>query len=284
MVVVFPYALRQMYRYGERLGVGLYESNYFALILVLLLPLPFVFARGARGSARVAWLAATALIALQLTLTGSRGGFLAFLLTGTLLFLRVARKPLSALAAGAVVVLVFLLAVPNPLTHRLLASGLSGEVRDGGVEASTRQRLAVLRGGLQMVTEHPLAGVGLGAFKGQLPSYTETEESKIAHNTYLELAAELGLPALIAFLSLVVATLRSLERAAHFADQASRADLRDLALGLQAGIAGYLLGAFFLSAQYEKFFWLVMFLSICVERIARRKARLARSAALEAAL
>src|SRR5262249_57982055 len=43
-LIVFPYALRQMIRYNERLGIGLYEANYFATILVLVIPLAFVFA------------------------------------------------------------------------------------------------------------------------------------------------------------------------------------------------------------------------------------------------
>ena len=43
-IVVFPYAVRQMIRFGDRLGVGLYETNYLATILVLLVPLAFVFA------------------------------------------------------------------------------------------------------------------------------------------------------------------------------------------------------------------------------------------------
>ena len=34
------------------------------------------------------------------------------------------------------------------------------------------------------------------------------------------------------------------------------------AAGMQAGIAGYAIGAFFLSAEYQKLFWLVVFLSI----------------------
>jgi O-antigen ligase len=282
MVAVFPYALRQMYRFGGRLGVGLHETNYFALVLTLLLPLPFVLARGATGFVRVAWLAATGVVTLELLLTGSRGGFVAFLVTATFLSLRVAHMRIPTLAGGAIVALVLLFAIPNPLSQRILASGLSEDIEDASVEASNRQRLAVLRGGVRMLAEHPLSGVGLGSFKEELPKYVDVGKSNIAHNTYLELAAELGLPGLIAFGLVIVATLRSLERSARFAYQAKRRDLRELALGMEAGLAGYLVGGVFLSAQYEKFFWLVMFLSLCLERIVRRKARIARSAPLEA--
>ena len=35
-VLVLPYAVRQMMRYGGRLGTGIYETNYFAANLVLI--------------------------------------------------------------------------------------------------------------------------------------------------------------------------------------------------------------------------------------------------------
>lgn len=282
-VAVFPYAYRQMLRFGGRLGVGLYESNYYALILTLLLPLPLVLARGSSGQRRLLWLGAAALITLQLVLTGSRGGFLALILTLGLLAFRLPRNPLPALTAGAVVLLLLLVMVPNPMTHRLLASGLSDDVSDAGVEFSNEQRRRMLQGGLRMVADHPFTGVGLGNFKTAVPDYVELDKSQIAHNTYLEVAAELGLPVLATFCLVVLATLRSLERSARLARRAGDRTLHDLALGLQAGLAGYLLGALFLSAQYEKFFWLVMFLSISVEQIARRKARAARRKAMEPA-
>ena len=282
-VAVFPYAYRQMLRFGGRLGVGLYESNYYALILALLVPLPLVLARGSRGTVRLLWLGAAALIVLQLVLTGSRGGFLALILTLGLLAFRLPRNPLPALTAGVVVLLLLLVMVPNPLTHRLLASGLSDDVSDAGVEFSNQQRRKMLQGGLRMVADHPLTGVGLGNFKTAVPDYVELDKSQIAHNTYLEVAAELGLPALVTFGLVIVAALLSLERSARLARRAGDRTLHDFALGLQAGLAGYLLGALFLSAQYEKFFWLVMFLSISLEQIARRKARAARRQRLETA-
>src|SRR5262245_5758024 len=44
MTLVFPYAFRQMGRYDGRLGVGLYEPNYLAANLVLIIPLSLAIA------------------------------------------------------------------------------------------------------------------------------------------------------------------------------------------------------------------------------------------------
>lgn len=275
IILIFPYALRQVIRFGGRLGVGLHESNYFALILVLLLPLPFTFARQEKVAwKRWLWIAGIGVILLELILTGSRGGFLGLLVVLGLLCARMMRRTSLALGAMAGVLLILLAIVPNPLAQRLLASGLDREVQDTSVAISNQQRLAVLKAGLRMISAHPLAGVGLGKFKGSVEKYGGPP--RIAHCTYVELAAELGVSALLAFLVLIYATLRSLGRSRRLATAAGNMRLRDLSLGLEAGLAGYLVGALFLSAQYEKFFWLVLFLSICLERIARRTAKQAK--------
>jgi hypothetical protein len=38
---------------------------------------------------------------------------------------------------------------------------------------------------------------------------------------------------------------------------------------MRSGLIGFLVAGTFISAQYEKWFWLVVFLSIAVERLAR---------------
>jgi O-antigen ligase len=275
LVIVFPYAYRQMRRFSGRMGVGLYESNYYALLVVLLIPLSIVFGRHERGWRRWLWWAGTSVLLLELVLTGSRGGFLGLLLVLVLLAFRLMKRAIPALIGIAVALLVVLLVVPNPMTRRLLASGLSDDFRDAGVEASNQQRLEVVKAGLRMVQANPVFGVGLGNFKARVLQYGQgdLEADNIAHNTYLELAAELGIAALASFLLVVGAALVSLGRTARLARSAHLPLLEELAIGLHAGLWGYLVGAFFLSAQYEKFFWLVIFLTICLERIARREAR-----------
>src|SRR4029077_19060418 len=69
-VLVFPYAVRQMIRFGERLGVGLYESNYLATILVLLVPLAFTLSSQQRdGTRRTLWMGTGLLLVFMVFLT-----------------------------------------------------------------------------------------------------------------------------------------------------------------------------------------------------------------------
>jgi O-antigen ligase len=274
-VLIFPYAYRQMLRFGGRLGVGLYEPNYLALALVLLLPLLVAFARDERVRwRRLAWWFGAGIVCLEVVLTGSRGGFLGLVVVAALIVLKLARHRLAAFAVAGVVAALFV-AVPTTLRERLTATVGEGPELTG-VRVSTHVRLDILKAGLRMVVDNPVTGVGLGNFRRASGAYG-AEVERIAHNTYLQVAAELGLPALAAFLAVLFTTWGSLRRAQRYATAAGNVRLRNASTALEIGIIGWAVSAVFLSAQFEKFFWLVVFLSVPLERIARRQRRPLRS-------
>jgi O-antigen ligase len=136
-------------------------------------------------------------------------------------------------------------------------------------EASVEFHKIAWEAGLRMIETHPLFGIGLGNFKPVMRWYAPpgTEWSSIAHNTFIEVAAELGLPALGVFVGILVFAYRSLGRAGRQARIAGDRMMYLAALGLQAGFVGYLVGACSVSAEYTKLFWLVIFLSTCLFRL-----------------
>jgi O-antigen ligase len=261
-VLVFPYGWRQMLRFGGRYGVGLYEPNYLALAILLVLPLAWVWWRHAgTPAARVGWAAGAAVLGVSLVWTASRGALVGLAVASVIGWSTLARRRFSSallLAAGCAV---FVL-VPTTLRDRALASS------DGaaGVEASNRARLESLDAGLRMVEASPLLGIGLGRFQEEAPRHGA--EELMAHNTYLEIAAEMGLFALAAFVAILAAAWRSLGRSRRWALDAGNERLADAAAAMRVGLAGYAVGAVFLSAEFEKIVWLAIFLSICLERIA----------------
>src|SRR5437016_4589438 len=118
LLIVFPYALRQMIRFNDRLGVGLYETNYFATILVLVIPLAFVFAAQATvPSRRWLWTSAGLLLVLELFLTSSRGGFLGLLVAGVVFLYR--RRGLAGAVGVMAIMLLGLIIVPTDLGSRM---------------------------------------------------------------------------------------------------------------------------------------------------------------------
>ncbi len=107
--------------------------------------------------------------------------------------------------------------------------------------------------------------MGLGNFKANSTYYEPLLGHKgVAHNSYIELAAELGLPALILFLSIIGFTYRdffSMRR------RLKEADLDPLLPNvLMVALTAYVVAGTFLSGQNTKLFWLLVFLSIAIKR------------------
>lgn len=271
LILTFPYALRQMYRYDSRLGVGLYEPNYFAANLVLVIPVALaIAATQVTPPKRTLWLVGALVLVASLYFTSSRGGFLGLLVAATVY---VYRRRGAGAALGLLVVLV-LAVLPTSMGERAVATVL-GERAPAGLEASNQAHIALFWGALRMIADAPLTGVGPYMFKELSAVYSGLEHRFMAHNSYLEVAAELGLPVLVVFLLLLASAFRGLRRAVHATGGPAARELAAWAEGLRCGLIGFLVTGAFISAEYQKILWLVVFLSIVVERLAGEQERTA---------
>ena len=116
-----------MLRFGDRLGVGLYESNYLATILVLLVPLAFTVRCQQRDpTRRTLWLGAGLLLVLMVFLTSSRGGFVGLLVAGIVFVYR--RRGLASARACLLAAARWRPLLPTDLGARALATVF----QDGG--------------------------------------------------------------------------------------------------------------------------------------------------------
>jgi hypothetical protein len=84
-------------------------------------------------------------------------------------------------------------------------------------DASTSTRLMIWKSTLAIVRDHPLVGTGWGTFAAHYPAYRDPKENTssgtLAHNDYLQLASEGGIPALILFGGIVAGLLLQLKSA-----------------------------------------------------------------------
>ena len=146
------------------------------------------------------------LIALAgLFMTGSRGGVLVTMVTSVLFLIMVACKTSlkpylrNLIIAGTVLVAAALF---------LWSFANYGQVITNTVEmdgASANSRFDIFAAVLPMIHEHPLLGTGLGSFPGSFQHYRPVNVSSDgiidkAHDSYLEFAAEMGVPALMVLL------------------------------------------------------------------------------------
>jgi len=252
------------YRAGDSVG----DNNYFSTTAALCLAFAFLMAVNSKKRwERLCYGACLALSLVGVTLCESRGGTLAMGTAFLYLVARSKRRVRNLILVGVMVVPLMIFFPSSPL-HRFLHP-LSGD------EASVEYHIGAWKAGLRMIEAHPLLGVGLGNFKPMMHLYAPpgTKWSTIGHNTFLEVAAELGLPALGIFVGILVFTYRSLGGVGRRARIAGDRKMYLATLGLQAGFVGYLVGACFISAEYAKLFWLVIFLSMCLPHVLSTKRR-----------
>lgn len=253
LFVVREWMRDPMWRPGSIAG----DANYFALDACLVLPVAFLFV----WRSRILWERVFALGCLVATigstfLGGSRGGLLGLGAAFIWLVWHSPRRLRNIVVLSILMTPPLLLSPFSPvrrLTHPQ-PGDLNGE----------RNRLIAWKAGIRMIEQHPLLGIGLGEFKPLMDSYADpgVNIDTIAHNTYLEVAAETGLPCFLVFLTMLLFTYRSLGQVRRLASESGPPLLYVAATGLQASFAGYLVGAFFLSSEYMKLFWLWVFLSM----------------------
>ena len=128
-------------------------------------------------------------------MTGSRAGVLLSLLALVVAFVVFFRRHLprragiaGALAGGAAVALVLLQLMGAGVSARFDLEGLADE-----------GRLETYKSTLRMIDDHPWLGTGQGTFAYAFPAYRSPNVSlwgvwDLAHNTLLEIAADMGVP------------------------------------------------------------------------------------------
>jgi O-antigen ligase len=197
---------------------GFGEPNPFAAcVWAITLPLTAFVAFGRHSSMgiRLAAGASAAFGWAALVLTQSRGGFLGaaagFGLIGLVALLR-ARPQVrlgGLLAIGAAIAVAVLVVVKLAPWSEIGAETTPSNWAD-------QERTAHWAAAVSMIESHPIGGVGAGQFSDHYRDATRFWRFRIsrghAHNAYLHVAAEVGLPGLLAYACLLCAVLGSLIR------------------------------------------------------------------------
>jgi O-antigen ligase len=150
---------------------------------------------------------------------------------------------------------------PSGLWQRFRDIRTEGKAENGD-QGSAEIRFNILIAGLRMIQSHPLVGVGLGQFWYQAPVYNpeliKLNAVNIAHNTYLQLGAEAGLPTLAFF---VVLMARGFVKYRAVLRLRERGGLTEIARAMRLSLIVYAVVCFFLSAWFLVAYWLILFSS-----------------------
>lgn len=224
------------------------DPNEVAVIIGALLPFLFMFARqrdGGDGSGSNAKRVMTLLVLAvvlglglwAVVLTQSRGGQL--VVGAVVVSMLVRRFGWWSIVGGALVTL--------PIVLLSWRAGVDAD-------ASSMERAEILSEGLLMLKAHPLVGIGVGQFASENPL------NLAAHNSYLLIATELGIPGYLLWCGLVWMTVKIPLSIVRRAPAGIDPGLVLFAEALAASTFGLHIGVFFLSFVYKHIFfvWLAL--------------------------
>jgi hypothetical protein len=236
------------------------EANYEALMLLFLLPVAFAMWRYEQT---IWWrrigLGSGLLMAGGVLLTESRAGIIAGGVIAFLAAMRSRRKFLAVTLLVTATLVVFSFG-PSGLMERFRSIEISGKPINGD-EGSSRLHVELLKAGVRMIEEHPVFGVGIGQFKAVAPLYNPEiskliHGSYIAHDTFLQIGAECGVPELLLFLAMLGYASHNFKLDQQCSDEA----LARLGVAMRISLIGICVATLTQSVQLLPF-WILIFLS-----------------------
>jgi O-antigen ligase len=276
-VLVFSEAFGTLWLYKQQYVLHLAnpngpsgDPNYEALSIVMTIPLAMHLLRNDPSPIwrRIA-LGCLPVMTFAVFVSQSRGGVVAL---GLLVLLGWARSQhkVSAIILGTLALGIAIAASPRATIERFEQIQISGRARTGA-EVSTRTRIELWKGGLRMIEANPLVGIGLDQFKSNIANYNPKVlkvggRAFIAHNTYIQVTAEEGVPMLLVFLAGIWSAMKNCRYAERHGNTSGHG-INELGIAMRLSLIAYMVAAFFLSAQLVKMLWMLVFLSQNVREI-----------------
>ena len=241
---------------GRAVWTGMYENpNDLASLCLLALGIAnaIIFSETAWTFVRLG-AATSALILLVVILrTQSRGAFLGVMFATVPALVPLLLKQLRlAIGLGIVLTLVISFTIPPKTWDRLTGMKNLGSTDTAELAAtnesysSALQRMEILQTGWHIFVDHPIFGVGLGTYPLACNLYSPTLGKRDTHNTYLNVAAELGLPGFLIWCSLMASVLLHAYRIRR---RAKESLLKIYNYWLGQTIIGYLVAAIFATSS-----------------------------------
>jgi putative inorganic carbon (HCO3(-)) transporter len=179
-------------------------------------------------------------------------------------------KPIAVITLLAVVIVQFVPAVQVRLAVKI------DQLKSQPYFHWFSSRLGTMEGGLRLLWDHPWLGVGAGNSKFYLPTYLPPDfgyDKLGAHNGYLEMGNDLGIPAMILFSILLLAPTLGLRR---FVSKVGRAqglltDAENIVLRAVFGsLVALAIASFGQGTERMKYLWLLVGMAISLQRYFKR--------------
>jgi len=255
-----------------------YDANEFATLAVMSVPLGVYFMVRPRPLwRRLVSGTAVALLAVGFVWAGSRGGFLALLAVAVFLLVRYRGIHVRWRALTTALLALVFAATTTDTYWEKMSTIL--QPKDDYNVTGEQGRVKVWKRGLGYMLQHPVLGVGANNFataEGTISPLARNATAgrgvkwSVAHNSFLQIGAELGVPGLIFFVVMLgsaFGALRAVQRTRlRWAPGERSPPTVQLAQALTAALVGYLVGGFFLSLAYRDLLYTLLALVVALRK------------------
>lgn len=245
------------------------NPNDLALILNLVLALLIgLYYAKPRGALKWVVLTAIALSAASVVVTFSRGGFLTLLAIAVMVLIkRIRERGPAVLGLALVVLLVSLPLLPQGYFARVYTIVDTKADVTGSAEA----RWEAMALAWNTIRHHPILGVGLKMHILDIVDQAGHWQWTGAHNVYLEIGADLGLPALALYLLAVWQLFKGIRGSMRgLRGVSGTQELVALGSGIRTALAAFCVAAFFHPVAYHFHFFYIAGLAVAFSEMARR--------------
>jgi len=254
----------------DRIWASFGTPNAFGCYLATLLPFAMAYPFIKVQSKKLRFLSAllTILLFVCLILTISRGSWFAFI--SSVIFMSLWLPYLGVIVLGLGALIAFALSYNGMFLRERLSNFFFF------TDLSSLDRHMMWGAALNMIKAHPLVGLGLGTFMFNFKNYVEDKSHYIAyaHNCYLQIAAEIGIIGLIAFLSILGAYFYT---GIKVLNKSPRTLNWYILLASLASILGYcvqmVVDTTFYSLDLGTLFWLILGVGCSVARNIQEESR-----------
>jgi O-antigen ligase len=251
---------------------------------VMVCTIPFAiyfFGKGHRQSHRIAALVTMVMILTAMVKSGSRGGFIG--LIGVMLYVLLRYRAISSRVRLAVTIAGIALFFGFASDKYWQSMGTILHPESDYNYSDNLGRVEVWKRGLGYMLHNPVVGVGVSAFptaEGQstlargLAAQGRGFKWSVAHNSFLETGAELGIPGLLVFIAMLIVTAYGLTRLSPRGKWGPWVTRRETALSqmLIGAIVGFSVAGFFVSAEYFAYLYFILGLSVGLMKVIRLRA------------
>ena len=253
------------------------NPNFFAMVELFALPLVLALAAEVRRRAvRMGLYVVVAVIIVSVFASLSRGGFLTLVSVAIAALVLPARSSFFQSRAHKAFVLA-LIAGFTFFAYKAESGTLAPRLNSIFAKDQTGAgRTNVWRGAWTSIKERPTLGLGYGSFISEanqlmlrtpgndLTNMTLRPRGLYAHNAYIETAAEIGIPGLVLFLGMLLATARALWRTAIRARDAGAGYLMRIANACLISLVAWCIASFFASSETSRPLWILIGMALAL--------------------